>query len=49
VSWKVGAGIIAFLAGLAIFSRLISIPNGPDLITSAINMFTNFFRGAFDK
>lgn len=49
MSWKYAAGIVAFLAGLAVFSRLVSLPNGPDLITGVINTFTNFFRGAFDQ
>lgn len=43
------AAAVIFLAGLAVFSRLVSMKEAPGLIKGLFDTLTNFFRGAFDQ
>lgn len=45
--WFTGA--ISFLAALAIFSRLVTMPKGPQTIKAGADTLVHFFNGAFDQ
>lgn len=45
--WAYLAGIITFLAVLAAFSRIVTMPESPKLVSDAGNALSNLFQGVF--
>lgn len=42
------AAAITFLAAIAIFSRLVTMKNGPKILSSGASALSRLFNGAFD-